>query len=55
MGFRNTSYAPPPSNWTVKPEVHEDDEDDDKVDGTGVIDLNNKDKKKEKKKVQTSE
>ena len=51
MGFRNTSYTPPPSNWTVKPEIHEDDEDD-PVDGGGVIDLN---KKKKKKVVKTAE
>ena len=54
MGFRNTSYTPPPSNWTVPPEHHdEDDIDSDPIDGTGVIDLNGG--KKKKKKVRTSE
>lgn len=46
MGFRNTSYNPPPSNWTDVKNVS-DSEKNDSIDGSdSVIDLNGNTKKK---------
>ena len=47
MGFRNTSYNPPPSNWTDVKNASNDSEKNDSIDGSdSVIDLNGNTKKK---------
>ena len=47
IAFRNTTYQPPKTNWTDAPKAP-DAEDEDPIDGGGIIDLNTGKIKKKK-------